>query len=79
MGKNFKCSGIDRKKKCGKKAKAAAVVDDTAEEEHVPPQSTPREPHQDDTFYPSYVVDGLLLKSTEECGKTILSGEEIII
>ena len=37
MGNKFKCSGIERKNKCGKKSKKAAVVDDTAEEGNVPP------------------------------------------
>ena len=44
MGKKFKCLGIGRKKKCGKKSKKAAVIDDPAKEEHVLTRAAPREP-----------------------------------
>ena len=78
MGKKFKCSGIGRKKKSGKKEKKSAVVDDLAEEDHVPPQAFPREPCEDETFVPSDVVNNLLLKSMEERREHILADEDRI-
>ena len=72
------CSGIGRKRECGIKSKKAAVVDYPEEEEYVPPQAASHEPREYDPFFPSDVVDNLLLKAMEDCGEPTLADKERI-
>ena len=77
MYKKFNCSCIGRKK-CGENVKNAVVVGDPSEEQHIPPRAYPREPREDDTFFPSDVVDNLILQAMEGRVEPILADKERI-